>query len=74
MTKTSSILLLACCACFAIQGCTYRAWYEGFKERQRQDCYKYAGQDEIGKCLDTVNSTTYDQYENARKESKKQNE
>jgi hypothetical protein len=74
MIKMLSPLLLACCVYFAIQGCTYRAWYEGIKEQQRQNCYKYISQDEIDKCLDRVNSMTYDQYEKARKEAKKQKE
>jgi hypothetical protein len=35
------ILMLAGCVCLACHGCTTRAWYEGFKDNERQDCYKY---------------------------------
>jgi 4-carboxymuconolactone decarboxylase len=49
---------------------------EVFKERDvsEKDRPAYTSQDEIRKCLDEANSMTYDQYEKARKESKKQNE
>jgi hypothetical protein len=66
------VLLLAVCFCLFSQGCTYRAWYEGFQEGQRQECYKNRGRDETQKCLDRVNSTTYDEYEKSRENSKRQ--
>lgn len=53
--------------CLALQGCTYRAWFEGFKAQQRQECYKYAAPSERQSCLDRVNRMTYDEYERARK-------
>ncbi len=66
------VLLLAACSCLASQGCTYRAWYGAFQERQRQECYKNRSQDEIQKCLDGVNSTTYDEYVKGREDSNRQ--
>jgi hypothetical protein len=49
--------------CLAVQGCTYQAWYIGFQERQRQQCYKNTvNAVEAQQCLDRVNNTTYDQY------------
>jgi hypothetical protein len=71
MIRRLLTLLLVGSVSFAIQGCTYRAWYEGFKAQQRHDCYRYASQEERQECLDKVNSLTYEQYMNARKESNK---
>lgn len=73
MIKLMRFLFLVCFIGFSMQGCTYREWYEGFRERQRQNCYRYSSQDDIEKCLVRTNSMTYDQYEKAREESKKQN-
>lgn len=64
-------LIAFCCFCMLGQGCTYRAWYEGLQERERQECYKYIGQDETTKCLDEVN-VKYDQYQKDRESLKKQ--
>jgi hypothetical protein len=49
-------------------GCSYRAWYQGFQDRQRQDCYHLGGQHEIQDCLDRVDSMTYDDYQRLRQE------
>lgn len=65
------VFLLISAAALASLGCTNRAWYEGFQERQRQECFKNRGQDEIQQCLDRVNSTTYDEYMKARKDTHK---
>jgi hypothetical protein len=56
------VLLLVSLVSVVCQNCTYRAWYEGFRERQRQDCYKIANQTERQGCLDRVNAMTYDKY------------
>jgi hypothetical protein len=74
MMKRLLVLLLAGCFCSASQGCTSQAWYEGFRENQRQDCYKYKNQKEIQECLDRANGLTYDQYEKARENSEKKPE
>ena len=67
-------LLAACTGLVVGQGCTYRAWYEGFRERQRQECYAERGQSEMEKCLERVNSMTYEEYaagrDNAKREAK----
>jgi len=66
--KVSTVLLALCLWLFAI-GCTSRAWYEGMRERQRQDCYKYQSRDEIQRCLDRVNTMSYDEYKREREKS-----
>ena len=72
MIKKMALLLLAAGTCWGSQGCTYRAWYEGLKERQRQECYQSPNQSEIQKCLESVNSATYDEYMRGRNDSNKQ--
>jgi hypothetical protein len=73
MLYRTTALLPAVCFCLLFsQGCTYRAWYEGFQEQQRQECYKNRGRDETQKCLDRANSITYDEYEKGLENSKKQ--
>ncbi|MBI5016275.1 MAG: hypothetical protein HZB55_12415 [Deltaproteobacteria bacterium] len=70
MAGTRVGLLLLAAPVLIGQGCTYRAWYEGFKERERQECYRNASQEEVQKCLDRVNSTTYDDYRRNRTDGK----
>ena len=65
-------LLLAVCTVLVSQGCTYRAWYEGFQERQRQECYAELGRSEMEKCLERVNSLTYDEYVKGRHDAKRE--
>ena len=48
------------------QSCTRQAWFEGFKERERQRCHSYVSQDEIERCLDHVESMRYEQYQKSR--------
>ena len=66
MSGRARSLLFVACACLASQGCTYRAWYEGLQQKQRQECYENTSQSEVQKCLDSVNSTTYEQYTKGR--------
>jgi len=47
------------------QGCTCRAWYDGFNERERQECYKRPNHDDIQACLDQLNNMSHDQYKKA---------
>jgi hypothetical protein len=67
-------ILLMVGMCLAAQGCTYRAWYEGFQKQQREECYKQPTPEEVRKCLDQVNNMTYDQYTKARQDSEKKGE
>ena len=53
MVGIGSILLL-------ISGCTYQAWFEGFKERQRQECLKHVNNDDVQRCLDEVDQLSFD--------------
>lgn len=48
------------------QGCTRQAWYEGFKERERQRCLSYINQDEVQSCLDNIQNMSYEQYKKSR--------
>jgi hypothetical protein len=66
MFKNQCFRLLIFCIFLLIQGCTYRAWYEGLQEKQRQDCYQNRSQDQ--NCLDSVNGVTYDQYKKERED------
>ena len=68
MTKSLTTLLLAVCVYFSFQACTYKAWYEGFKEGQRQDCYKIEDPNERLDCIDRVNSMTYEEYKRTRED------
>ncbi len=68
MFKNRGLRWLIICVTLLLQGCTYRAWYEGFQENQRQDCYQYRSQDQIQNCLDAVNGKTYDQYKKERED------
>jgi hypothetical protein len=74
MKNNMVVILLMACVCMAAQGCTYRAWYEGFQKQQREECYRQPSQEEIQKCLDKVNNMTYDQYTKARKDAEKKGE
>ncbi|MBN1472718.1 MAG: hypothetical protein JW925_13140 [Syntrophaceae bacterium] len=65
------VLFFFGCVCIACHGCTYRAWYEGFKETERQECYKIVNQTERQQCLDRVDSITYDEYKKAKEDLKK---
>jgi hypothetical protein len=68
VTKRLTALLFIVCICFLFQACTYKAWYEGFKEGQRQDCYKIEDPDERLDCLERVNSMTYEEYTRTRED------
>ncbi len=68
MMRWLTMLLVGCL--LANQGCTYRAWYEGFQKKQRNDCYQYQNQKDVQECLDKSNMT-YDEYEKTRKNPKK---
>ena len=59
------------CFCLAAQGCTYQAWYAGFQERQRQECYENTmSSSDTRRCLDKVNDMSYDQYKHEREQNK----
>lgn len=72
MIRKTAMLLMVTGASLAGLGCTYRAWYAGLQERQRQECYQSPSQSEVQKCLDSVNSTTYDEYMRTRQGATKQ--
>lgn len=51
-------------------GCTTRAWYEGLREKQRQDCYRQTNDGGIERCLERVDAMTYDRYRAERTKGK----
>jgi hypothetical protein len=55
--------------CLVVQGCTYQAWYSGLQEQQRQECYKNMNPSDTQRCLDRVNTMTYDQYKVQREQA-----
>lgn len=69
MTRKTFMRVTIICFCLVAQGCTYRAWYAGFQEQQRQECYKNLNPGDIQKCLDRVNGMTYDQYKTEREQA-----
>ena len=64
----SRMLLLLASLNLVFAGCTWRSWYEGLRDQQRQECYQQSGQDRIQTCLDRVNAMTYDDYERLRRQ------
>jgi hypothetical protein len=68
MLLSARILILS--LCFAAQGCTCQAWYTGFQEQQRQQCYKnFLNSSDTQRCLDRVNNTSYGQYKAQREQA-----
>ncbi len=53
-------------ASLCLPGCSYQAWYEGFKMRERQECYKHPDNDDIETCLERLNSMNYNEYKRSR--------
>ncbi|MGI9537887.1 MAG: hypothetical protein ACR2PB_12510 [Desulfocapsaceae bacterium] len=49
------------------QSCSDRAWFEGFKDRERSRCHQLISHDDIESCLRQVNSMTYDDYQRSLK-------
>jgi|GEM_PF-881376 len=63
--KALSIILIT--GCLFLQGCSYQSWYDGFQQKQRQDCYDRGNQADVQSCLEKANMN-YDQYKNIREE------
>jgi hypothetical protein len=53
-----------------VSGCTERAWYEGARQSQRNECYKMPlpAREE---CLKALDSESYDEYQRQRQEELK---
>lgn len=69
MKKEFHIILLLAFVFLFISGCSSRAWYESFREIERQNCYELESPSERQECLDRLDETSYDQYEKDRKEN-----
>jgi hypothetical protein len=69
MTNKILVVLLVASAFFACQSCTSRAWFDGFKEAQKQKCSKLESRSEMQECYDQVNDMSYDQYKKDREEA-----
>jgi hypothetical protein len=53
-----------------LQGCSYKAWYGGLQQKQRQDCYERGNQSDIQSCLEKAN-LNYEQYKSSREDALK---
>ena len=73
MAKKFCALILLGYVFICFPGCSYRAWYEGLHEIERQNCYKIESPTERQECLDRIDETSYDQYEKDREQSKNHN-
>jgi hypothetical protein len=53
-----------------VSACTQRAWYEGARQSQRNECYKMppSAREE---CLKALESESYDEYQRQRQEQLK---
>ncbi len=54
-------LLLGACIFMAAHGCTKQAWFEGLKNRERQECSKYPSESDVRKCLEQVDAASIDE-------------
>ncbi len=61
------VLLILIISCLFLQGCSYRSWYGGLQQKQRQDCYERGNQADVQSCLEKANMN-YDQYKSSREE------
>jgi hypothetical protein len=52
-------------------GCTYKSWYEGLRESERQNCYRIANTVERQKCMDEIDKMSYEQYQKEQEKAKK---
>jgi hypothetical protein len=61
LAVAASLLLVA-------GGCSWRSWYAGIQQQQRNDCYHLGAQRDIQTCLERVDRLTYDDYQRLRQE------
>ena len=68
MQKTFLCILVL--TALGASACTQRAWYEGAKQSQRNECYKMppSAREE---CLKALESESYDEYQRQRQEELK---
>ena len=59
-------MLLLIFAAVLLQGCTYRAWFEGFVAGQKYQCDKLSGA-ERERCLEAI-VDNYERYQRERQE------
>jgi len=72
MPKRFLAFILISYVSICISGCSSKAWYEGFREERRRNCYKIESPNERQKCLKEVDEKSYDQYQKEREMSEKQ--
>jgi hypothetical protein len=63
-------LSLAILTVLGAAGCTQRAWYEGAKQSQRNECYKMPSSARE-ECLKALESESYDEYQRKKQEELK---
>jgi len=59
--------LVAVVLLISTQACSDRAWFEGFKDRERSRCHQLISQDDIESCLRQVESMSFDEYQRSIK-------
>jgi hypothetical protein len=70
-TRTWLKVFVAVLFFLGLQACPYKAWYEGFQENQGRECYNHREPNGIQKCIDDMNSITYEIYKRTQGKSKK---
>jgi hypothetical protein len=65
LTRLLGAILIAMLV-IGLQGCTQKAWFQGFVEGQKYQCAKRAGR-ERATCLEAINDD-YDRYQMEREE------
>ncbi len=59
--------LVAVMLLISTQACSDRAWFDGFKDRERSRCQQLISQDDIESCLRQVESMSFDEYQRSIK-------
>lgn len=54
------LLFLGIFISMMLLGCTKQAWFEGLKNREKQECYKYPSDSDVKNCLDQIDGVTID--------------
>lgn len=72
MLKITLTLFVFISVVITFSGCSSRAWYEGLRNIERQNCYKIERTTERLECLEKVDDISYDQYQKEREEPQKQ--
>ena len=64
--KITFALLVFVSGCATLPGCTSRAWYEGLRNIERQNCHRMASTTERLECLEREDDMSYERYRKER--------